>query len=264
MLTNTEKADTTVFKHIVEKTEAEKGFLLNNVNREIKEVHEQWGRYPTVSVIYQVNFDRFYFESKIDLVKKAFHLDATDDVLVLTIPSQNKILTMKELDKLINEQFTEINKVLIDDDSIKVPDKILINDFDNLRFDDKYVDLANRLLEVRQLIQSHRLSLFDINGKTAVIALAYWMDEKFANIEDKEDILINLLNQFKVIILNSSNDWSAEFIKHLDQILSVEFNEISNEEVSNIVPNIKELGMLTQNILSIKQAKTSIEKQLKK
>ena len=133
-----------------------------------------------------------------------------------------------------------------------------------MRFDDKYVDLANRLLEVGQLIQSHRLSLFDINGKTAVIALAYWMDEKFANIEDKEDILINLLNQFKVIILNSSNDWSAEFIKHLDQILSVEFNEISNEEVSNIVPNIKELGMLTQNILSIKQAKTSIEKQLKK
>ena len=108
------------------------------------------------------------------------------------------------------------------------------------------------------------MCLFDINGKTAVIALAYWMDEKFANIEDKEDILINLLNQFKVIILNSSNDWSAEFIKHLDQILSVEFNEISNEEVSNIVPNIKELGMLTQNILSIKQAKTSIEKQLKK
>lgn len=264
MLTNTEKADTTVFKHIVEKTKAEKGFLLNNVNREIKEVHEQWERYPTVSVIYQVNFDRFYFESKIDLVKKAFHLDVTDDVLVLTISPKNKTLTMEKLDELINEQFTEINKALLDNDSIKIPDNISINDFDNLRFDDEYASLAKQLLEVGQLIQSHRLSVFDVDGKTAVIALAYWMDEKFANIEDKADILINLLNQFKVIILNSSNDWSAEFIKHLDQILSVEFNEISNEEVSNIVPNIKELGMLTQNILSIKQSKASIEKRLKK
>lgn len=263
MLTSFEK-DISVFKHIVEKTETEKAFLLNNINHEIKSVHEQWGRYPTVSVIYRVNFDRFYFESKIDLVKKAFHLDATDDVLVLTISPKNKTLTMEELNKLINEQFTEINKALIDDESIKIPDKISINDFDNLRFDHEYASLAKRLLEVGQLIRSYRLSVFDIDGKTAVIALAYWMDTKFVEIEDKEDILIDLLDQFKVIILNSSNDWSTEFIDRLDKILDVEFNEIPGEEVSNIATDIKELGMLTQNILSIKRAKASIEKANKK
>lgn len=263
MLTSFEK-DISVFKHIVEKTEAEKDFLLNNINHEIKSVHEQWGRYPTVSVIYRVNFDRFYFESKIDLVKKAFHLDATDDILVLTIEPKNKMLTMEELNKLINEQFTEINKALLDNDSIQIPDKISINDFDNLRFDHEYASLAKRLLEVGQLIRSHRLSVFDIDGKTAVIALAYWMDTKFVEIEDKEDILIDLLDQFKVIILNSSNAWSTEFIDRLDKILSMEFNEAPIPIDCDMRDKINELGRLVQNILSIKRAKASIEKANKK
>ena len=264
MLTSIEKANTTVFKHIVEKTEAEKDFLLNNINHEIKSVHEQWGRYPTVNIIYRVNFDRFYSESHIDLIKRAFHFDATDDILVLTIKPKNKTLSMKELDELINEQFTEINKALIDDEAIKVPDKISINDFDNLKFDDEYANLANRLLEVGQLIQSHRLSLFDIDGKTAVIALAFWMDEKFTTIEDKKDAIVSLTHLFQIIILNSYNDWSVDFIDRLDKILDVEFNEAPIPGDCDLRDKIKELGILEQNVLSIKQAKTSIEKENRK
>lgn len=264
MLTSIEKADTTVFKHIVEKTEAEKDFLLNNVNHEIKSVWEQWERYPTVNIIYRVNFDRFYFESHIDLIKRTFHFDATDDILVLTIKPKNKTLSMKELDELINEQFTEINKALLDNDSIKIPDKISINDFDNLRFDDEYASLAKRLLEVGQLIQTHRLSLFDIDGKTAVTALVYWMDTQFVEIEDKKDILKNLLNQFKIIVLNSYNDWSVEFLDNLDKILDVEINEVPREAISNLENDAKELGNLIQNILSIKRAKASIERENQK
>lgn len=265
MLTSIGKADTTVFKHIVEKTEAEKDFLLNSVNHEIKSVWEQWGRYPTVEIIYRVNFDRFYFESHIDLIERAFHFDTTDDILVLTIEPKNKTLTMEELDELINEQFTEINKALLDNDSIKIPDKISISDFDNLRFDDEYASLAKRLLEVGQLIRTHRLSLFDIDGKTAVTALAYWMDDKLPfYTEDKKEVIMSLLNQFKVIVLNSYNEWSVEFIEELDKILDVEFNEIPSEDVSNLRSDIKDLGTLVQNISSIKRAKASIEKADKK
>lgn len=264
MLTSIEKADTTVFKHIVEKTEAEKRFLLNSVNREIKEVQEQWGHCPTVEIIYRLNFDRFYFESHIDLIKRVFHFDTTNDILVLTIEPQNKTLTMKELDELINEQFTEINKALLDNDSIKIPDKISISDFDNLKFDDKYASLAKRLLEVGQLIRTHRLSLFDIDGKTAVTALAYWMDEKFTTIEDKKDAIVSLTHLFQIIILNSYNDWSVDFIDRLDKILDVEFNEAPIPGDCDLRDKIKELGMLEQNVLNIKMAKASIEKENRK
>lgn len=174
MLTNT-KTGKTLFQHIVNKVESEKSELLSNINQAILKNQDRYGENPTLYVIYKIKSEELCVKYCDEYDIDELDFVATDDVLALTIPVNDDCtpLTMEYLDEMINNQFSKINKVLLDSESAIIADDFSLDDFKNLKSSSQYVNLANILRDVGDSLMFYRLSVFDVDSRTAAIALIF-------------------------------------------------------------------------------------------
>lgn len=259
MLTNI-KTDKTLFKHLVKKIEAEKSELLNSINREITRKRDSYRKNPIVYVLYRIQSDTLYTEywGNVSIIQE-LHFYPTTDMLVLKVPANNhQSLSTNQFEKIINEQFSRINKILLSGESVTIPDKITSTYFDNVKFDSNYADLASSLRDIADLLVTYQLSIFDVDSKIAIMALLLWLDDNFFCLDDTKEIIKPLLTQMQLICLKSLNSWSTEFIKNLSVILNLEFNQLLGlaTEFTDDVHNIK---TLLSNTLSLRKAQSVIE-----
>lgn len=107
------------------------------------------------------------------------------------------------------------------------------------------------------LLSSYQLSIFDINGRIAVIALTHWLNVHFFDFEDKKLDIEQLLEQIKLIVLKSGKNWSIEFLENIKSTLHTEFVELSVK--SSIIEKMCLLEQLFDDIISLKKAQSAIE-----
>lgn len=255
------KTGKTLFSHIVKKVEAEKSELLKSINQKISKNQDSCDENPTVYVIYKIKSEEFcvqyYDEYNIDELK----LVANDDILVLTVPvdDKHKTLTTKQFDEIINNQFSKINKVLLDSESVIISDDFSLNNFKDLKT--KCVDLAKTLFDVGDLLMFYRISVFDINSKAAAIALIFWVENHFCTLDDSENSLTTLLKQFQILSLTSFNKWSLEFIKNFQSIVNAEFSTLKRISDPYEINKIYDIETLISNAINIKEVQAVIEKE---
>ena len=115
MLTNT-KTGKTLFQHIVNKIEDEKSELLKSINQKITKNRESCDDNPTVYVTYKIKSEELCVKYCDEYDIDELNFVATDDILALTIPVNDDCtpLTMEYLDEMIDNQFSKINKILLD------------------------------------------------------------------------------------------------------------------------------------------------------
>lgn len=253
-------ADKTLFKHLVKKIEAEKSELLNSINREITRKRNVWHKNPSVYLLYRIQSDKLYTEywNKSSIARE-LHFSPTTDMLVFSIPAKNhQALSTNQFEKIISEHFSRINKILLSSESVTIPDKITSTYFDSAKFNSNYADLASSLRDIADLLVTYQLSIFDVDSKTAIMALLLWLDDNFFCLDDTKEIIKPLLTQMQLICLKSLSNWSTEFIKNLSVILNSEFNQLLGlaNEFADDVRNIK---ALLSNTLSLKKAESVIE-----
>lgn len=264
MIANT-KTEKTLFQHIVKKVEDEKAELLKKVNREISENQNRYDENPTVYVIYKIKSEEFcaqyYDEYDID----ELNFVATDDVLALTVPVNDdyKSLTMKQFDELIDNQFSKINKVLLDSESVIISDDFALDDFKSLKTSSQYVDLANILRDIGDSLMFYRISVFDINSKAAAIALIFWVENHFCTLDDKEKSLATILEQFKILALTAFNGWSLDFMKNVQSIVNAEFSTLKRTADPYDINQMYDIETLMSNAINIKEVQTAIESERK-
>lgn len=246
--------DKTLFKHIVKKVKSEKSELLKSVNREIRQKRKGWGKYPSVCVIYRMQPDKLYTEYIHNNTIQELQLSPISDILVLEIPvGDHKPLTMEQFNTIINGYFYEVKQVLLDSDSVKISDKISLNNyFEDLKNDSTNDNLAFHWFKIGKLLQHYRLSLFDIDGKTAAIALAYCLDLDFFHFQSNYLDINPLLEQFQLIILKSANEWSLEFVKNIQSAWLERLNRLNNVK-SVTVEKICVLEQLFNKIIKLKK-----------
>lgn len=262
MITST-KTDKTLFQHIVQKIESEKTELLNNINQEISENQNRCDENPTVYVVYKLKSEEFcvkYYD-EYDIGELKFV--ATDDVLALTIPVNDdyKPLLMEQLDEMIDTQFSKINKILLDCESVMISNDFSLNDFKNLKT--KYVDLAKTLYDIGDLLMFYRISIFDVNSKAAAIALIFWVDNHFCTFDDSEKSLTTIFEQFQILALTAFNDWSLELIKNVQSIVNAEFNTLKRITDPYEINKIYDIEALFANAINIKEVQAAIETERK-
>lgn len=248
------KLDKTLFKHIVKKVKAEKSELLKSVNCEIRQKQKGWGKYPSVCVVYRIQPDKLYIEYIHNNTIKELQLSPISDILVLEIPvGDHKPLTMEQFNTIINGYFDEVKQVLLDSDSVKISDNTsLDNYFENLKNDFTNDNLGFHWFKIGELLQNYRLSIFDIDGKTAAIALAYWLDLYFFRFQSNYLDIKPLLEQFQLIVVKSANEWSLEFVKNIQLVMFERLNKLNCAQAST-VEKICVLEQIFDNIISIKK-----------
>lgn len=260
MITTT-KTEKTLFQHIVKKVEDEKAELLNSINQEISENWNKCDENPTVYVIYKIKSEelcvKYYDEYDIG----ELNFVATDDVLALTVPVNDdyKSLTMKQFDELIDNQFSKINKVLLNSESVIISDDFALDDFKSLKTSSQYVDLANILCDIGDSLMFYRISVFDINSKAAAIALIFWVENHFCTLDNKEKSLATILEQFKILALTAFNEWSLEFIRNFQSIVNGEFSTLKRIADPYDINQMYDIEELFSNVISIKEVQTAIE-----
>lgn len=253
--------DKTLFKHIVKKVKSEKSELLKSVNREITRKRDSWCKQPNVYILYRIQSDRLYSEYWNANVIQELRFSPTADILVMKILAKDhKSLSMEQFEKIANDQLSEINQVLLKIDSIQISDEVSLEDyFDSLKHNPNN-NLESYLLQIGDVLQNYRLSIFDIDSKIAVIALIYWMDIHFFDFEDKNKRfdVESLLEQIKLIVLKSAKDWSTTFVENIKSIFYLEIDEFTNIS-KNAIQQMREIDTLIDNIISLKKAGAAIE-----
>lgn len=246
--------DKTLFKHIIKKVKSEKSELLKSVNREIRQKRKGWGKYPSVCVVYRMQPDKLYTEYIHNNTIRELQLSPISGILVLEIPvGDHKPLTMEQFNTIINGYFSEVKQVLLDSDSVKITDNMSLNNyFEDLKNDSINDNLGFHWFKIGELLQHYRLSISDIDGKTAAIALAYWFDIYFLNFKNNYRDITPLLEQFQLIILKSANEWSLEFVKNIQSVMFERFNKLNCAQAST-VEKICVLEQIFDNIISIKK-----------
>lgn len=246
--------DKTLFKHIVKKVKSEKSELLKSVNCEIRQKQKGWGKYPSVCVVYRIQPDKLYTEYIHNNTIRELQLSPISDILVLEIPvGDHKPLTMEQFNTIINGYFYEVNQVLLDSDSVKISDNTSLDDyFEDLKNDSKNDNLAFHWFKIGDLLQHYRLSFFDIDGKTAAIALAYRLDLEFFNFQSNYLDINPLLEQLQLIILKSANEWSLKFVKNIQLVMFERFNKLNCAQASTI-EKICVLEQIFDNLIKIKK-----------
>lgn len=254
------KTDTTLFKYIVKKVEAEKSELLSNINREITRKRDCWHKNPSVYVLYRIQSDKLYTEywGKTSIAQE-LHFLPTTDMLVLQIPAKNhKVLSIKQFEEMLNEQFSRINKILLSGESMKIPDKISSVYFDDEKFNADYANATQPLYDIGNSLVTYQVSIFDVDSKIAILSLILWLDENFYCFDDVKDIVKPLLSQMQLICLHSFNEWSIEFVKSLSSILHSEFNELLGLK-NDFVDDVCNIETLLDNALNLKKAEAAIQ-----
>lgn len=253
------ETDKTLFKHIVKKVEAEKSELLNSVNKEITRKRDSYRKNPIVYVLYRIPSDKFYTEYGNNKMIRELRFSSATDILVFKIPaSDHKPLTMEQFDTISNGYFYEINQVLLGSDSVKISDNMALDDyFKDLQNNHQNDNLEFHWFQIGDLLQSYRLSIFDIDGKTAAIALAYLLDIYFFSFKHKNRDIESFLEQIKLIVLKSGKNWSIEFLENIKSTLHTEFVELSVK--SSIIEKMRLLEQLFDDIISLKNAESAIE-----